>query len=168
MRKIRKNWKKILVKLSKPKSLYCIKKAGTFRTWIENWEIQSITQRHALSLKCIPSQSIHYPRRISPLNRFNPNSQSQNLMIMITVVQVFKIIWFYSGLTERVSTSEQTQLKFSPCFFPDYKLPFVAKTQVQSKATWYFWVMTERSEDKKIMSVANSYCFCFLLNSRWY
>jgi hypothetical protein len=76
-------------------------------------EIQNITQRHALSLKSIPSQIIHYPCKISPLN---PNSQSQNLMIMITVVLVFKIIWLYSGLTERVSTSEQTQLKFSPCF----------------------------------------------------
>ncbi|MBU0382899.1 hypothetical protein, partial [Acinetobacter baumannii] len=62
----------------------------------------------------------------------NPNSQSQNLMIMITVVLVFKIIWLYSGLTERVSTSEQTQLKFSPCFFPDYKLPFAAETEIQS------------------------------------
>jgi hypothetical protein len=61
-------------------------------------KIQNITQRHALSLKCIPSQSIHYPRRISPLNRFNPNSQSQNLMIMITVVLVFKIIWFIQAL----------------------------------------------------------------------
>jgi len=28
--------------------------------------------------------------------------------------------------------------------------------------------MTERSEDKKIMSVANSYCFCFFSNSRRY
>lgn len=53
-------------------------------------------------------------------------------MIMITVVRFFKIIWFYSGFTERVSTSEQTQLKFSPRFFSDYKLPFAAKTEVQS------------------------------------
>jgi len=31
-----------------------------------------------------------------------------------------------------VSTSEQTQLKFSRCFFPDYKLPFAVETKVQS------------------------------------
>nr|AGC70654.1 hypothetical protein [Acinetobacter sp. M131] len=31
-----------------------------------------------------------------------------------------------------MSTSEQTQLKFLPCFFPDYKLPFAAETEIQS------------------------------------
>ena len=36
------------------------------------------------------------------------------------------------AISERVSTSEQTQLKFSPCFFSDYKLAFAAKTELQS------------------------------------
>jgi len=31
-----------------------------------------------------------------------------------------------------VSTSEQTQLKFSLCFFSDYKLPFAVELELQS------------------------------------
>ncbi len=49
---------------------------------------------------------------------------------------------------ERVSTSDQTQLKFSPCFFPDYKLPFAAKTEVQSipKGANRFNLLLERAK----------------------
>ncbi len=54
------------------------------------------------------------PMQNKPLN---PNSQSQNLMIMITVVLVFKIIWLYSGLTERVSTRTDP-IKIFAMLFP--------------------------------------------------
>ncbi|MFX7784299.1 hypothetical protein ABTJ92_18900, partial [Acinetobacter baumannii] len=65
-------------------------------------------------------------------NALNQNQYNLKLMIMITVALVFKLSWFYPKFTERVSTSEQTQLKFLPCFFPDYKLPFAAETEIQS------------------------------------
>ncbi len=44
----------------------------------------------------------------------------------------FKLSWFYPKFTERVSTSEQTQLKFLPCFFPDYKLPLLLRLRYRA------------------------------------
>ena len=36
------------------------------------------------------------------------------------------------AMLDKELDEEQTQLKFSPCFFSDYRLPFAAKTEVQS------------------------------------